>query len=411
MKPWILWLSAFLSLSPSAFGLDLLVTGEMAGEIRPCGCSVEGQRGGIERLSAYLKSQKSKTRLWVDLGNYTVEPTAQGVLKNNLYTKLFRENRLFALLPGPNEFSTGKRGIAKRRAPYLLTNHQGVMAYTERVKHRSGWQFFGYLSPSYLSRGSHQSRLLENPATFLERVKKLRSKEWKGALLFRGSRDELLQFEASGLFGVILVANLAKSDKEQVLRFKTSKGEYHSPPLQGQGVLRYNLDHLSGQTAWLGPKSPLDPAWKKPFADYDKKVENLFMDFLAKQGKGRDKRVYKGSAYCITCHKQAGDVWLKTQHAQAYSSLENAGRQHDPDCIGCHTQGFRKGGFLSKELSAGLENVGCENCHGLTPEGHGQDKEYKAKRKRVSPLICKSCHMGNHSPRFRFETYFQKIKH
>jgi len=411
MKHWILWFSFFWVLAPSASALDLLVTGDIAGEIRPCGCSVEGQRGGIERLSAYLKQKQNRKKLWVDLGNYSVEPSPQGLLKNGLYHRLFKENHLFAVLPGPKEFLTGKRGIAKWRNPYLLTNRGEVLAYTERVKYRKGWQFFGFLSPKMLDSGSRRSGILEGVSPFIERVRKLKTKERKAVLLFRGSLEELRQVEKTRLFDRVILANLATDEKKQVLEAKIGAKTYFSPPLQGQGVLEYNLEGNQGETHWLGPNSPLDRAWEKPFATYDKQVENLFFRFVATENKKGDKRVYKGSAYCVNCHVKQGEVWSKSKHAHAFASLEKESRQYDPDCVVCHTQGFKKGGFLSKELSSGLENVGCENCHGLVAENHGVDPEYKKNRVRVTAKTCQTCHRGNHSPKFNFDTYFPKIKH
>ncbi|OGH03527.1 MAG: hypothetical protein A2557_01075 [Candidatus Lambdaproteobacteria bacterium RIFOXYD2_FULL_56_26] len=405
-------LLSLLYLAPPAWGVEFLVTGEFQGEIRPCGCSKAGERGGIERLSSYFKTKGPKGWLWLDLGNFAVEPTDQGELKNDLFYKLYRQHRLFAMLPGPREFAMGKRGIAKRRLPFLLTNHQGELAYTERIKHKEGWQFFGFLSPELLSLGVHKTDLLEGVGAFLARAKTLRSKEWRGVLLFRGNPKELELIQGSGLFEVILPANQAKSEETQQLEFELAQQKFFSPPLQGQGVLELNPESQgAGRVAWLGPQTPLDPTWAKDFAQYDKKVETLFLSSLASQAKLGDKRVYKGTGYCVNCHQAQGEAFEQSKHAHAFDSLEKAGRAHDPDCIVCHTQGYNKGGFLSTELTPNLVHLGCENCHGLAPEGHEKDLEYKKNRKPVTQLVCKGCHYGSHDPRFSFETAYPKIKH
>lgn len=412
MKP-IAWAFSLLLLwAPSALALELRVTGQILGEIRPCGCEPGEEKGGIERISTYMNQQLSKEVLWVDLGNFSVPPTPQGDLKNGLFAKLFRQHRLFALLPGPAEFSQGKRGIAKVRLPYLLTNRKGELAYTERIKHRGGWKFFGYLSPAQLSQGSHQTQLLEGPQAMLERVERLKSPEWKNLLLFRGPQEELEELVSSGLFDAVVVANDA--EKEELQRFEaTAAGQsFAQPPIKGQGVLALDLSRQEQKRIdWLNNHIPSDPKWAKDFKTYDQKVEELFMAFLQTQEDEPDKRVYKGSAYCVNCHPKAGQVWQKSEHASAYEALESAGRQFDPDCIGCHVQGFRKGGFVSKEKTPELQHVGCENCHGPVPESHAQDPDYSARRKPVGERVCKTCHYGTHSPKFRFETYNPQIQH
>ncbi|MDT8447672.1 MAG: cytochrome c family protein [bacterium] len=412
MKRWLLLISlCFWSLGADA--LELRVTGQILGEIRPCGCEPGQEKGGIERLATYLKEHLGKDRLWVDLGNYAVEPNPQGQLKNALFLKLFRQQRLFAMLPGPAEFSMGKRGIAKNRLPYLLTNHKGELAFTERIKHRGGWKFFGYLSPELLSQGTHKTQLLDGPQALIKRVRGLKSAEWKNLLLFRGNAAELQQLTDSGLFDQILVANQAILEEKQTFEETAGGKKWPKPPIKGQGVLRLDLGAVQQKPTidWLDNTVANDSSWAKDFKDYDKKVEGLFMAFLESQSAKPDKRVYKGSAYCVNCHPKAGKAWADSDHSKAFSVLEAAGRQYDPDCIVCHVQGMRKGGFLSKELTPELQNVGCENCHGVVAEAHAQDAEFKKNRKPVTERVCTTCHQGSHSPKFRFETYYPKIQH
>ena len=98
-----------------------------------------------------------------------------------------------------------------------------------------------------------------------------------------------------------------------------------------------------------------------------------------------------GSDACQSCHPNEWNTWDQTRHARrAFKSLEEAERpklrQFDPECIVCHTVGFKhpegyndlprfKRQALAKagptqvkdalaKHNAKLAHVGCENCHG-----------------------------------------------
>lgn len=123
---------------------------------------------------------------------------------------------------------------------------------------------------------------------------------------------------------------------------------------------------------------------------------------------------YVGSAECQVCHSEAYEVWQKTKHALAMTTLNKAGKQCDWGCIACHTVGFeRPGGFCRLQDIKPFENVGCENCHG--PGGqHVANPENKSLwGGRFSPKagaeVCATCHTTEHSDLFNFETYLPKI--
>lgn len=106
---------------------------------------------------------------------------------------------------------------------------------------------------------------------------------------------------------------------------------------------------------------------------------------------------YAGSDACMACHKIAFAKWKKSGHSHAFAALEDAakenppfGRQFDPECVVCHTVGFKYDtgyydppqGGNAKAHNMKLENVGCENCHGPASM-HVADP----KNKRYYPLI------------------------
>ncbi len=107
---------------------------------------------------------------------------------------------------------------------------------------------------------------------------------------------------------------------------------------------------------------------------------------------------YVGSNACRNCHKEAFNVWNnpkeKVWHHVATDTLEKekfpSGRQHDPECMRCHTTGFaHPGGYnhpvpdlaawqqgkkqdvAAPQLLAHnmkMRGVGCESCHGPASE-------------------------------------------
>ena len=120
------------------------------------------------------------------------------------------------------------------------------------------------------------------------------------------------------------------------------------------------------------------------------------------------KRVYKGAEACVTCHQHQGKVWNKTRHAKAFESLKAVGKQYDPECIRCHVVGFKSRGFISEKTTPGLKGVQCENCHGVY---RPHEKGWPERREKLDRMVCKGCHIGSHSPKFKFSKYYPKIAH
>ena len=401
----------FLSLGLALFGYSmnlsaqpLLVTGDYRGEIKPCGCSEEGDMGGIERASSFLKKTKTN-HIWVDLGNFSAPATPQGELKSQLIYKFFKKNKLFAILPGPKEFQKGVAYLSRFPLPYLVTNQKRPFPVASRSKKKGGLTWYGYLSPAQLSRGSHQTTWLMGVKGFLARLSK---REEKRALLFRGSPQELKEILNAEDFALVLVANQAESEEQQSLTLKLSGKNYLIPPLKGQGYLELSgPKDQKGKIHWLGSDWPNDKTWVKDFKAYDKKVEKLFfadMEFRQKQS----KRVYKGTEGCVSCHQKQGEKWQTTRHAKAFESLVAVGKQYDPECIRCHVAGYQRGGFLSAQLTPKLKGVQCENCHGSFKP---HTKVWLEERPKVDRMACRGCHNGSHSPNFKFKNYYPQIAH
>ena len=167
----------------------------------------------------------------------------------------------------------------------------------------------------------------------------------------------------------------------------------------------------------VGDGTPVAPWAKSEMATY---YRALCAPALETSGKrtcppAADARdAYVGNGTCQACHAGAWEVYSRTQHAHAWKTLTDAGKDCDLGCVGCHTIGYEKpGGFCHLADAEKFANVGCENCHGPAAGhvAHPQDRNLWSKAFVRAPAqeTCKGCHTHEHSDKFAFDTYLPKI--
>lgn len=103
---------------------------------------------------------------------------------------------------------------------------------------------------------------------------------------------------------------------------------------------------------------------------------------------------YGSTSLCVGCHQRQAEQWKKTDHAQAFATLEPSGKQRDPACNGCHTTGFlQEGGAQNLETAtAYFTDVGCEVCHGPSQPHVVQVDKHQGTSRKVDPVLCLGCH-------------------
>ncbi|MCZ6531612.1 MAG: multiheme c-type cytochrome [SAR324 cluster bacterium] len=410
----------------------LLAAGDLRGEIKPCGCSPEGQQGGLPRRLSYLASHLAndpqdleQAPLLLDLGNNFPPPSAQGKLKIRLIQNLLLRFPPQAILPGPNELALGVEAL-DNRLPYLLSNEETGKDFTrERTVTRGGRRIgiFGYLSPTLVYQGSQQRlRLLPLSAALLERWRERQRllAHDLAVLLFRGNDQELATLLSSGLFRHIIAGNPHSDEMNQIVERVVAAKRVPQVPTKGQGFLRLALDGGAATVDWLTDAWPDHADARQPFAAYDEAVKALFFARLETMEKRKAESPYLGAQACLACHAKPHQLWRASRHANAVQTLERVGKAFDPECLACHVAGLNSGGFLSMGLTPHLAGVQCENCHGparahaLNPKANrpGLDPRRGAGRSaRSGESVCRSCHVGSHSPNFVFERYWPIIRH
>ena len=130
----------------------LIFSGDLRGEIKPCGCAEEGDMGGLPRRFTFFKQQLPQipNLLYFDLGNNFPEPSEQGELKIQLIQTVLKKLAPQVVLIGPNEWLNGLHSL-DLEIPYLLSNQRESLHYlSSKTIQPEGHSItvFGYLSPN-----------------------------------------------------------------------------------------------------------------------------------------------------------------------------------------------------------------------------------------------------------------------
>lgn len=126
--------------------------------------------------------------------------------------------------------------------------------------------------------------------------------------------------------------------------------------------------------------------------------------------------LFTGALACASCHREAYAQWSSSAHARAIETLAEIGRDHNPECLACHTTGYgQPGGFYDRTASTGLAGVQCESCHGpgaahvawhRTPHG-----ERVVLSRAVDPMACTVCHDETNDPDFDLTRALPPVAH
>jgi hypothetical protein len=103
---------------------------------------------------------------------------------------------------------------------------------------------------------------------------------------------------------------------------------------------------------------------------------------------------YVGMEKCKECHPEDVKTYSEWKYSRNFRILEMRGKEHDPNCLPCHTTGYGKpGGFVSVDETPHMKNVQCEACHGPASLHVKAPTVGEHQRTLVVPRnICTTCH-------------------
>jgi hypothetical protein len=170
-----------------------------------------------------------------------------------------------------------------------------------------------------------------------------------------------------------------------------------------------NMWTVTAEPKELGSNIANDEEMMSLFKSYTEEIAKLPPPPLKEVFSGIPHAMnYVGSAACQDCHPQAFAAWKKSKHAVALESLRKTNQHTDPECIECHSVGYRiSTGFESERATPNLAGVGCESCHG---KGSGHILKPGPGYGRSAKTSCRECHTRERS-RFNFDAFWEEIKH
>ena len=405
----------------------IVYSGNTLGELKPCGCAREEDQGGFERRVSYLKGVRdgSKNVLLVDTGDNFKEPTRQGKVKAKYLLKAMTKMEYDAVMLGDHDFVYGNSLLKEQTGiPWILSNIEidsWPLAKMQMKTFDNGLKLaiIAVADPDLLYGSRHAQDTITNSKEAVRSQLRLFDVETAPdlvVLLTHMEREKALQFLDMEDVDVVVNGHIEKdTDLINMEPIQKNGKIFVQPGPRGQkmGELSVTIDSR-GEKSFeqkmipLGSKISLDPEMVQLYEKYNEEVEEMFFASLSER-KNKKKKVFASEKVCKTCHPKTHQTWEHSRHGNAYNTLRKINKAFDPECLVCHVVGFNEpGGFISEIDTPNLMNVQCEICHGPALEhsqaptaGFGQDAKQ----------ACKKCHVKNHSPRFNFNTYWEKIKH
>ncbi|MCY2985638.1 MAG: multiheme c-type cytochrome [Planctomycetota bacterium] len=411
--------------------LHIVVSGDTAGWITPCGCTAN-QSGGLERRASLLKSIGPSDRIvYLDVGGSAAGKSAYQQVK---LTSILLGDQLMGLelhnmgAPETQLAPETLFQIAKEtKTQWLSANLQAANANSllpealtaYRIIKRAGIRI---LVTSVVDPNLVKNSLWKTREASLSVLQVLQKEKADIKIVLAYMDEPGLRALAESLPEVDFI--VGGPTGQSLSPFRVGPVEILSATNKGKFITRIELQKQD--KAWKAVKSgalevtstlPLEPAQSKNLEmylstlgklDFSADETGLVASQLAKSANQSDYRI-AGSDSCAQCHNQDDQSWHASKHSQAWQTLIDKRSHVDPTCQVCHTTGYGLGGgFVQIAKSMPRVNVGCESCHGPS-QAHVLNP--KTKTTYLSREQCVRCHDHENSPEFEYGKYWAKIAH
>ncbi len=397
----------------------LVYSSDFHGELKPCGCSAEGNLGGILRRATKFEQLRKENidTLFVSAGDILGEGDEQDRIKARYMLEAHTRFGLDAMLPGERELLYPVPLLERYRLPWVLTNNATALPFPRHRQRslRAGTRvlMLGALDPTLF--GANAEKYVSDPRTAVaQEIQQTGAKpEDIVIVLVHGGTALAQHFAGQSLVDVVVRGHLDAPVEEPVR-------EANKPVLSaGHRGQRIGVAELaSDQTTRLTdnrivtlPRSVADHRkMSRLYKRYDKDVTAWYRKKAAEM-KTLDRAAspYATAGVCLKCHSDMSKAWQKSPHADTLAILTRDGKDGDPECLVCHNTGMgQEGGFIDAVKTPELSDVQCEACHG---PGRRHAEYPLAVRLGPAPQGCMSCHTPENSPGFDYPRYWARVAH
>ncbi|QDT41301.1 Cytochrome c-554 precursor [Gimesia alba] len=448
--------------------LAIVLTGERHGYLEPCGCT-QNQTGGVSLLANLFK--QIEERKWpvtaFDLGGLVKRNRRQSQIKYETILTSMKDMKYGGVGLGPEELRFGAdiflqlhnpEPTSPNTTPTFLAANILILDTPDLGKSHFKIIEVGGVKMAVTSiiGKSHMEKVpditWQEPAKVLpDVIKKMEAaKPDLMILLSQSNKDESKALaEKFPNFDILLTAGGVEDPLgEPEFIGKTMMVDVGHKG-KSAGVVGYYPKQATKDDPSKRFRFTVIELDKQRFKDTPRMAEHMqfYQDRLKQEDLAAKElpidhprgATFVGAEKCGECHTKAYEKWLTTAHAHAYESLINGrkdqiergekiiSRIYDPECLSCHVTGWHpqeviryKSGFVNKQESPHLLGQQCENCHG-PGSGHielvDMDKLDEAKKvmrvtlAEAKKSTCYQCHDLDNSPKFEFDSYWEKIKH
>ncbi|RMF18247.1 MAG: hypothetical protein D6758_04605 [Gammaproteobacteria bacterium] len=405
----------------------LVYAGNLNGELEACGCTVEGNLGGILRQTQILdawRAEKPDT-FFVNAGGLFNSRSPTDKITSAFIRSGAAQQGWDAIGLQWKDLDYGVEPLVESGLPWVASNAVNLPFEKVRLIEKAGRKlaFYSWLNPSespYAAMQGDGFPRAEASAAFSAQLKNSREQGYLNVVSTTLTAEEADRLLPMDLIDVLIVRAVDEEYREPVMKGQTL---ILQPGTRGQRLARLTLNVSdkgevsvkAHQVFTLPAKVGEAERLKDWYQGYtDALMEDYQRQVALLTGEGASaKSPYAGTEACAGCHVAASEAWKNSNHAHAFEQLEKVNKQFDANCIGCHTVGFGEpGGFIDPQSTPERMNVQCESCHGPAKahvESGGQVKLAEVLGEQGP--VCLQCHTPEHSPSFDFETYWPRIVH
>ena len=407
--------------------LRVIYSSNLNGELEPCGCTMEGDFGGIHRRATEVDKQREKApELILISGGGLLDTYSSGEqIKNNYILKGLEKLSYDAVGLQWRDLAFGTQFLNDSTLPFVSANYPADTFFRHQLIHRgkTTLEFFSLLDPAQYPLMQDKARFIQLTTSLNQQLKLSKENNHITILSTKAKESWLKEYVDVAMIDLlILPTELEEYEDPKMLDGTLAL----LPGTRGMrigavtlAVENNKLELVEHEVLELSNDIPDSPRMNNWYDSYNEDVKQYFEKMsLVKSQSNEASGAYVGQDTCKACHAPIADKLSTTRHAHAYASLERVDKAFDPECVQCHSVGFNKpGGFINNDYTPHLANVQCENCHGNAAIKSSQQHMMnpvvnKQGLVKASPEeVCQQCHNHSHSPSFKFKEYWPKIMH